>query len=351
VRKNHSRLLPSLFCLLLAFAGCSDLDPVTERLALVIGDDDAVEISSTVVIASVSGEPGQAPLRARAQQMRQDLLTGADAWSRRFALLEPTEERYEWRKNGGEVVSVTRSAEIRRADLARFFSDTSLSFSFFQGPAWEELIISAPAPQRPDPAARELMEGALDKAASSYALYAASIDTLYRYLDQHADRAPLLFDAIGDGPREELSEEEGAMIAAVDRATDAVRELLTVDPGQTLSLQAASRLGYDPFPSDLVITLPGDLIEVDGFEKRDAQTVAVLRRGLWDLFSRFEGKWISPDPLARTIAAQEGEEPEVDFPSLAREPRKSVAPAPADVRAAIEQQLRPATIYRVRWRR
>jgi hypothetical protein len=64
-----------------------------------------------------------------------------------------------------------------------------------------------------------------------------------------------------------------------------------------------------------------------------------------------EGRWFSPDPalaMWRDDLAKTGKQFDLDaFLAIPR--RSSAAPTETEVRGAIDNQLKPAPVYRVRW--
>lgn len=346
------RLRPSAaaLALVLFLAGCDEEDPVSERLTLAIGEENEIEIISTVNIFNVGDDKEHQPLRDYVQKVRDDLLAGNDAWSRRFALVESREERLEIAKKDRQLVSVVRSVVTTRPELTRFLFDTSLNAFFLQGDGWEELSIAATGVRPATDRERAMVNAQLDAIADAYVRYAAAMAAFYDYLSLHPERAATCFAAMDDeGKPIEVEKEESELIEAVGKSLGEMNTLRNVSPNEVFSLNAASRRVFDPFPADLVITVPNEIVESAGFQRRDAHTVAVVRRGFWDVLEAFNGRFVSPDILAIAIDAEQ-EKKEWKLASLADLPRRASRPTATEVRAAIAEQLQPLPMYRVRWK-
>lgn len=344
------RPVAATLALVLLLSGCDEQDPVSERLTIAIGEENEIEITSTVNIFNVGDEKEHQPLRDYVQKVRDDLLAGNDAWSRRFALVEPREERTEIARKDRQLVSFVRSVVTTRPELTRFLFDTPLNVLFLRGDGWEELTISPTSVRSATDRERAMVNAQLDAVANAYVRYTEAMAAFYDYLALHPDRAATCFAAMDDeGKPIEVEKEESELIEAVGKSLGEMGELRNVSPNEVVSLNAASRRVFDPFPADLVVTVPDEIVESAGFQRRDAHTVAVVRHGFWDVFEGFNGRFVSPDILAVAIAAEQ-EKKEWKLASLADQPRRSSRPSAAEVRSAIAEQLQPLPIYRVRWK-
>ena len=77
------------------------------------------------------------------------------------------------------------------------------------------------------------------------------------------------------------------------------------------------------------------------------------RRSLWEALRSLEGRWLSPDPVLFYVAqSQKGTLADLD--RLARKPRTVVTaeefPSAREIRALIEEKLKPAPLYRAAWK-
>lgn len=90
-------------------------------------------------------------------------------------------------------------------------------------------------------------------------------------------------------------------------------------------------------------------METEGFEMEENSFV-VPRNGLWEGFHRLRSRWATPDPLTIWVdAAMSGSKVELDEITQISRTLKNV-PSDSEVREALEEQLRPRSLYRVRWR-
>lgn len=333
--------------------GCDEKDCVKEKVTIEVADGDAIALTSRVDVAIVSTDPEHAKLLERARRYREDLERGNDPWSRRLAFLTPASEETIYRKTQQQLVSVERRVEIKRPDLARVFSDTPLSFDFFEGPEWTELVISTGRSRAGTARDRERVDAALLRLTDAYAAYAAAVADFYEYLEKHPERAREVYKKLAELKEDPDPEDhELALFIRIFEKLDAFGKIQMVDETEELSLETASRQVYDPFPSDLTLKIPTAILESEGFDQRGPQMVEVRRRGLRDSFRSLEGRWVEPDLLAIMIAADENEEaPEPDFIALGELPRRFARPSGPEVRTALREAMRPRETYRVRWRR
>jgi len=141
--------------------------------------------------------------------------------------------------------------------------------------------VARASPDRPSARAsreqRERVAAALAAWSQAISDYLASGARLWRYLDEHPERArPCLADLMSslilDGTRQQAGEPtagERALVEAVDDAREAVAAVLAVPEGEAETLDELSRLVYDPFPARVTVVLPGPPLEVEGFAVRD----------------------------------------------------------------------------------
>jgi hypothetical protein len=131
-----------------------------------------------------------------------------------------------------------------------------------------------------------------------------------------------------------------------------VAAVLVVPEKEDHSLDEVSHLVYDPFPARLTVRLPGETLEVEGFEPGEKNTLTAFGPGLWQALWSLEGRWISPDPLRLYFEedGREGQQP-LALGEVLRRPRSAeVPPSALEVQQAIADRLRPAPVYRVVWR-
>jgi len=355
-RFRHWRLLTLLVAAVLV-ASCFET-PVDETVQLRFLPDGAVVVTSKVEV--VAGDRASNPaLNRRLAEVRQALLEGSDPWSRRFAGVHPPLERSSWEKQLGEVQKQIHSAVLAEPrDLAALFGDTSLSVSYEIKEGIAELVIVPGPPGRATRRQREQTKRTFDTWTEAVARYLKAGEGLYRYLDEHPDRAQaclgaLFADLLSDTDRSRLPpliEGEKERIDALQAAMQAVWGILDVPEGEDYTPDELSHLVYDPFPGRLTVRLPGPPAEApEGFAAGPDGTLIAAGPGFWEALRSLEGRWLAPDPVLLSIAHQQRSQSEpLDLNSLLKQPRRSEpAPDAAEVRLAVEERLQAAPVYRV----
>lgn len=344
-----------VFATLLA-AGCDET--IRETLELESLADGAWKVTLDVDIAA--GDESDARVQGRIDDYARELLDERDDWSHRFGQLSAARESVTWERRHGRVVAYRRSAETNSEDLPLFFGDLPLTVVQSNGSGWSELTLVAAESRRATRAQRRELEEALDEWAAASAEYLAATRDLYSYLDRQPARAEatlgtVFSDLLDTEARDrlgELSEEEAALTS---RLRDAIAEALVVfEAGlaRGAALEELSRLVYGPFPAELRVRLPHGAIEADGFVKRSDEVWAAERHDLSEVLLSLEKRWVEPELLTTWLDAAEDGAPPLDVAQLAVLPRRSQAGVSAtDVRAAIEEELRPPSAYRIRWER
>jgi hypothetical protein len=150
---------------------------------------------------------------------------------------------------------------------------------------------------------------------------------------------------------ETLTEDESVLVEAVNEAISALGSVLAPAPGEPFTLDEISRLVYDPFPAPIRVTVSGEIVEREGFAGQPGSALQIPVLSIWSAYERLEGRWFSPDPalaLWRNDLAKNGKEFDLEA-FLAMPRRAGVAPTTGEVRGAIENQLKPQPVYRVRW--
>jgi hypothetical protein len=122
-------------------------------------------------------------------------------------------------------------------------------------------------------------------------------------------------------------------------------------PGDAYSLNELSRLASDPLPMRLTVTVPGPIVEIEGFEVHESY---VERRpvDLWRALLDLEGRWLEPDLVTALLAPLPADhKPEPDPVVFAAIPRwAGTPPSAGEVEAAVAAELIPPGVHRVRWR-
>ncbi len=307
----------------------------------------AVEISP--------GDESNERLADRVDRMRRELAGGGDDWSRRFERVEASVELGFWEKREGLLTHFERAAELERPeDLARFFSDTGLHVSYAVADGVAELAIYPSAPARATRRQRRRVERTLESWVTAVGDYLRSAAGLYAYLDTRPDRAAAAFgdlfgDLVADAAAEELEpleEHERRLVGDVEEAMEEVWGILRVESGEEYSLNELSKLVYDPFPCRLTVRPAARAREVEGFA--GAELLVAGGTGLWEALEALEGRWLSPDPLLLVVRHSRSQKP-IDVFEVAKLARRADPAAAGELRAAVEEALAPAPLYRAVW--
>ncbi len=354
----RSLLRTGILTLLLGLAACFE-PPVLETLDLRFLRDGSFVVTSTVELSKLD-QPTNPALVRRLTRVRQELEEGSDAWGQRFAALDPAAERFTWEKQLGEIRRGTRSAVAGEpAGLRAFFGDTSLDVSYDIRDGVAELTIAPGAPARATRRQREEVERTLDAWSGHVSTYLKEAGALWSYLDDRPDRTrpclgALFEDLLATEVREglaPLTETERERIDHLQESMREVMEVLGVPEGADHSPDELSHLVYDPFPARLTVRLPGPPLEKpEGFAVEDGgKALVAAGPGLWEALRSLEGRWLTPDPVLFYVErGGPGQEEPLNLDALvALSRRAGPAPSADEVRAVLEERLRPAPLYRV----
>jgi hypothetical protein len=354
---NRTLRLPAVLGAALLLASCFET-PVDEAVQLRFLGNGAVVVTSTVEVSDGTGA-GQA-LTRRLDEARRSLLDGSDAWSRRFAGMQPAAERSSWEKQLGTLRKAVHAAALAEPrELAAFFADTSIAVSYEVKDGVAELMIAPGTPGRATRRQLEEMDRLLDSWTESVARYLAAGDELYRYLDDHPDRAraclgSLYADLLSEDDKAALPELGGEEQGRVERLQEAMQEVLKalqVPTDGDYTPDEISRLVYDPFPGRLTVRLPAPpLAPPEGFAD-DHGVLVAEGPSLWHALRSLQGRWLAPDPALLYVDAQRGKpESSLDLTALVRQSRRT-APPPSVMELAklLANGLKPEPVYRVTW--
>lgn len=359
---------------LLLLLACMEIaPPVQEKLSLAFDAAGGLEVALDVAIA----DPGQRfqdepAVRRRIAEARWLYENGKDDWAARFAGVTWLAETCLTRKSQGGLVAVRRTGSLKDpGGLSTFLSGTGITAATSRGEGYAELCLYPGAPQRATRDQRAAMGRLLDAWVPAVHAYHLRLAALYTYLDGHPERARACFgemfsSRLDDGVKEALpplTEEEQALLDSLGDATGKVADALLYTRDEAYSPEELSRLVYDPFPAPVQVALPGDVLEVEGFDPEGPRTVVYRGTSLWRALSKIEEKAVTPDPLMLIlpwgdlpeVMADRSEDgsnrPKVDLDALAAAPRRAAAGQSEDqLKAAVVASLSPASAYRVRWR-
>lgn len=361
-----------LAAILFSLLACFD-PPIRESVRLRFLPDGVAIVTSAVELDPLApvGEKNPA-LERRLSDLRRDLLAGLDPWAQRFESIEPAAERFSWEKHLGLLTGARRSAVLDDpGKLRSVFSDTALAVTYeIREDGVAELTIVPGVPSQATRKQRKDVERVLDDWSENVAEYLEATADLYDWLEDNPTRAEacmqelfgdVLAEQEGDqpegeaDPESELSAEEQKRVDRVQEAMTKVLDVLVIPPGQDRSIDELSHLVYDPFPAPLSIQLPGEPLEVEGFEASGSEdrVWSVDTPGLWAALRSLEERWIAPDPVMVYVEHKGPNAEGLDLSALLDTPRRVVRPLPnsLEIRKAIEVRLKPtASVYRAAWK-
>ena len=337
----------------LLLTGCLE-PPVSESLDVRVLPHGASIVSIGVVLRSPSDYDKSPRVQQRLESVARELEAGSDPWSARLRSVEPERQRDVMDRKEGRLRRVVRNALLKEPDdLREFFRDTGIGVAYADGEGWAELTLIPGRSALATAAQRQRLNVELSDFCKNLAVYAEATRTLYAYLEAHPERARACLGKLFSVRTEdgELTDEESALEKNVDDAISAIGVVLDPAPGEPYTIDEISRLVYDPFPAPMRVTVPGEIVEREGYPGELKSPLHIPVFSIWSAFERLERRWISPDPalaLWRDDIANTGKPFDLDV-FLAIPRRAAIAPTTDEVRAAIESQLKPEPVYRVRW--
>lgn len=316
---------------LLVLAACTK-PPVTDEVTIQFFEDhDDVRITAETKFAMNSDSP-------RVDAARTAAITGIDPWTVRFNRINPELDHITFERERGDLERVVHVVRVPAEDLQRVFSDTSVTLQVLRGEGWRELSLYFGSTPRATREQQRQFDDALKSWSHDVAHYFIAIDHLYDYMDENPHRAEALFAALVASKEEDpplVAEEELPFIEAVMASMDRIGLRMDAVQGDAATLSELADLIYNPFPAKLTIRAPRE------------KDLVIEPVDLFQEITSLEGKWISPDPLAALLKAEE-------MPSaadLAAMPRKSASVVDAsEIERTIREQLARPKTYTYRWR-
>lgn len=304
----------------LLFAACNVRPPINTRVTLQFVDDEHVHITAN------------AP--------NDDELAG------RFAVTDPEEERIVIEKRRGAVHAVEHSGTIKRFALQNFFTEVPATFKIERGEGWSELAIYAGASTRATRPQRDHVANALRAWSTDTAAYIDTMSQLYRYIDLNPQRAAAVYRLLLTNSDEESTiADEQALISAASAALRQMQDRVERARGDADTIVTELDLVYNPFPHDITVRVPHEILSMENFEQRNSESVTIPRATAIDAATSLADRWISPDLLAITLRNER-----VQIHELVAQPRRSSAVvSPLDIEKAFIEKLTPPSVYRVRW--
>jgi hypothetical protein len=315
---------------LVALAACTK-PPVTDEVTIQFFEDrDDVRITAETKFSMNSDSP-------RVEAARTAAITGIDPWSVRFNRINPELDHITYERSRGELERVIHEVRVPADDLQRVFSDTSVTMQILRGEGWRELSLYFGSTPRATREQQRQFDEAMRSWSHDVARYFIAIDHLYDYMDENPHRAEALFAALIASKDEDpplVAEEELPFIEAVMASMDRIGLRMDAVQGDAATFGELADLIYNPFPAKLTIRAPRE------------KDLVIEPIDLFQEIASLEGKWISPDPLAALLKAEE-------MPAaadLAAMPRKSASVIDAsEIEKAIRAQLERPRTYRYRW--
>jgi hypothetical protein len=316
---------------------------------------DVVTISTSTALGEAErGTPEAAVI----EREREALLNQSDDWTVRFANADPEFERITTERSKKRLQRVERTGVVPLANLQRFFFDTPLTINVIRGEGWNELTILAGTSDRATRQQKEHVNKLLSNFSEHAAHYFEATRAMYDYLESNDSRAEVMFYVLAASLETKEKKNEETMPALSDTEEklvgtvgEAIVAMVDDEKGGSGNVDRAFEATFNPFPGELRVVVPGEPLEVEGFNRTKEGGLVVKSTGVLEAVAMLEGKWLSPDPLARLLRFEDSARPSSDFAStIARQPRHAADVVRTDeVRQALISTMKPAERYRVRW--
>lgn len=364
IRKQRA-LLAGVLTLGALAAGCFETQPVKERVDIFFHDDGAAEVAITTEITQEAYSEENPRLRDRVERLGEALLRGDDPWSRGIRTAEPDRERRTYEFDKGHLTHTTLESLVANPEtLPVIFEAYPVgAFVRLEGPVVTLEFTPSRVSRASERQERKLGEATVSFAAAMEA-YLRNLGALYDYLEERPSRARACFAKLlgisGDaaGEAAELSAKEAELAAAAEKESDRLIEVLTVPQGEAFTVDELSQLVFNPFPGPVTVEVTGRVLAETGFEYDEEGRYLVPEIGLWAALESLEDRWVSPLPVVSLVEAfrasqESGEEPDDaaildELMSFSREVES--LPRKEEILSALEDELRPAEIYRLQWR-
>jgi hypothetical protein len=333
---------------LLAFLLLFSCEPAVRRILNLTFNDTAELVTITATTTLGTAEPGS-PEYAQIRDEREALLAGRDAWSIRFTNVDAESDRVVMDRKRGQLQSVQHTATINSDNLQKFFFDTDISVTLIRAEGWAELTIYPGTSKRATRQQRDRVEKMLASYSEAAARYFAAIRSMYLYLEEKPYRAHELFtDVFSDekDPKPILSERERSLTQAIK---ETIGNLASPEKIGAPNLDRDFDLVFNPFPAELSVKVPGEILINESFTKMD-DMLAVKTPNALEAVAALQGRWVTPDPLAVALNSEEKRAPAEAAAAIDMLPRRADAVVSAsEIAQAMMEKMRPAPRYRVRW--
>ena len=336
-------MMKRLLGALLFLAAACARPPITDVVTIEPARDDAAVL--VTVQTSFDAAPANEQMIARVEAARAAALSSTDAWSVRFARLDPEDERLTLEKHRGTLESITRAVRIPLDDLQRVFSDANITVDVVHGEGWTELHFYPGSGSRATREQQKQFEGELASWSAAVARYFTAVDHLYSYLRDAPGRDRYLFAAIFSDQDAVVTEDEQPLVDGVVEAMAEIAEQMDAKEGRSATLAEEADLIFNPFPARVVIRTPGDVISSEGFTSKDG-ALTIEPVDLMGAINALEGRWIYPDPLTLLLRDKAPTAAEI-----AEMPRRSrPVTSSTEIAQALRDQLTRPKTYLIRWR-
>ena len=350
--RSHRPSALAVVATILTLTACLE-PPVSESLQVRLPSSGGYVVTIAETLHERGDYDDRPEVQDRLDVVARELDERRDPWSDRLRELEADSVREIIdRRQDDRIVRVVRHARgFDLSALSRMLRDAGIKVAYGEGEGWRELTLVPDTVGRATSAQRQRVSAALATWSQDIAVYLKATHRLYRYLDAHPEHASECLARVLDQKTDDptLSPEEEELAAAVAEAMNQVASALWPAEREAYTLDELSRLVYDSFPAPTTVVVSGTILEREGFPGDLTAPLRIPERSLWSALERLEGRWVSPDPLLQAWRADvSGQIP--DAGQIAALPRRVASiPTAADVRRAIEAELRPAAFYRVRW--
>jgi len=342
----------------LLLAACWDA-PVRETIEVELLADGTARAELRVALDRPSqyGEDGGAAMRRRLERKARDLESGSDPWMDHFEVEGCPVQGGAWQRDEGDLVEFRRSMHCETPVQAfRVLDPAPVAIDVEREEERVELVLlplgGGPAGRRD----RDRAEAEIDRWAGEVAAY---LGAAYELAARAAGRPDLARDlwaeamsASEERPRA-LSDADRELAKAVGDAVERTFDVLRPRPGATETVDELVRSVFDPLPARLVVRLPVDAIEVEGFEERGGSRYAVPERSLYATYREVAGLWLAPDLLVEHVElGRAGRHDEISpAPFAAADPRRAERPPDADeIAATLRAVLERREPLRLAWR-
>ena len=272
------RVIRGLALLVAALLPCACFDdPVQQSLELRFRPDGAVDVEARVRIRAGDDFTDDQAVRERTEERRLELAADGLGWPRRLEGLEPDRRRFASEYSGKRLEERSFRALVSDPErLEKLLPDGLVRVLLQRSEAGvNELVFLIEPGSRANRRQQDIVARREQRVAEAYLDYLEAAEALIVFLDDRPERRELLLwhvlndaeDVFDSSEKERpLLEDEEAVVERVTEAMEAVLETFTEVPeGEQRTINELSRLVHDPFAFDVVVRLPTEPLESEGF--------------------------------------------------------------------------------------